>query len=258
MATVLQDNINLLGVTANPAQFNTTLANTADLLQNQTIDLAAGWTIADSTLNVDVTLTNKAGHKLPTGIPLRRVWIHLTVSDDSGAVIFESGAWDASGEIVGLDTNYEPHYDIIDDAGQVQIYEGVMMDDWGAATRLLLRARDFIKDNRLPPAGFSTVNEDDKYIKIIGNAADDVDFNAGGSGPGGGNGADTIHYQIPVDLAGGPFTVAVQVCYQTLTPGEVGHLTEKGTAEAVLFGDLYGAADKSPVIMKSLVLSSVQ
>jgi len=25
-----------------------------------------------------------------------------------------------------------------------------------------------------------------------------------------------------------------------------------------LFGDLYGAADKSPVIMKSLVLSSVQ
>ena len=125
-------------------------------------------------------------------------------------------------------------------------------DDWDQPTRLLLRAKDFVKDNRLPSIGFSTINDADKYIKIIGAAAGDDDFNAGGSG------ADTVHYQIPIGESGGPFKVAVEVCYQTVTPGEVGHLTEKGTAEAALFNDLYTAADKAPVILATWVSSNVQ
>jgi hypothetical protein len=94
MPAVLQDNIDLLGVTATAAHFDTTIANTTDLLQNKTLELAAGYAIVDSILTVNVTVINKAGHKLPTGIPLRRVWIHLTVTDSSGSVdpIFESGA----------------------------------------------------------------------------------------------------------------------------------------------------------------------
>ncbi len=254
MATVLQDNINQLGVTSTAAHFDTTLANTADLLQNQTIDLGVGnISVSNGKLHVDVTLTNKAGHKLPTGIPLRRVWIHLTVSDSAGEPFFESGAWDAAtGEIIGLDAGFQPHHDVITSADQVQVYEGVMMDDWGEATRLLLRAKDFVKDNRLPPEGFSTDYADYKYIKIIGAAAGDADFNAGGSG------ADTVLYQIPIGSSAGPFEVAVEVCYQTVTPGEADHLAGAGTAEAVLFGDLYDAADKAPVILKSLTLSGVQ
>ena len=258
MPAVLQDNIDLLGVTATAAHFDTTIANTTDLLQNNTIELAAEGSIVDSTLNVDVTLTNLAGHKLPTGIPLRRVWIHLTVTDSSDEVIFESGAWDASGEIVGLDTDFEPHYDTITDENQTQIYEGVMKDDWGKVTRLLLRAKDFVKDNRLPPKGFSTINEADKYIKIIGAAAGDADFNAGGSGETGGNGSDIVHYQIPIgSLDALPFTVAIEVCYQTVTPGEVNHLTDYGTAETQLFSDLYTAAVKAPVILKEVTISNI-
>ena len=257
MPAVLQDNIDLLGVTATAAHFDTTIANTTGLLQNKTIELAAEGSIVDSTLNVDVTLNNKAGHKLPTGIPQRRVWIHLTVSDDSGAVIFESGAWDASGEIVDLNPGFEPHYDTIYDASEVQIYEGVMKDDWGEVTRLLLRAKDFVKDNRLPPKGFSTINEADKYIKIIGAAADDADFNAGGSVETGGNGADIVHYQIDIGSSGGPFTVDIEVCYQTVTPGEVDHLTGYDTPETSLFSDLYTAADKSPVILKEVKISNI-
>jgi hypothetical protein len=251
MPAVLQDNIDLLGVTATAAHFVTTLANTTELLQNNTIELTAKGSIVDSILNVDVTLTNKAGHKLPTGIPLRRVWIHLTVTDSSDTVIFESGAWDASGEIVDLDPDYEPHYDIIDDASEVQIYEGVMKDDWENVTRLLLRAKDFVKDNRLPPKGFSKDHADYKYIKIIGTAADDADFNADGSG------ADIVHYQIPIGASGGPFTVDIEVCYQTVTPGEVAHLTDYGTAETQLFNDLYTTADKSPVILKQFEIFDI-
>jgi hypothetical protein len=73
-----------------------------------------------------------------------------------------------------------------------------MKDDWEKVTRLLLRAKDFVKDNRLPPKSFDTAHADYKYIKIIGAAADDDDFNAGGSGETDGNGADIVHYQIPI------------------------------------------------------------
>ena len=255
MATVLQDNIDQLGVTATAAHFDITLANTADLLKNQTIALTVGEpSVSESTLSVDVTLTNLAGHKLPTGIPLRRVWIHLTVSDGSGAVIFESGAWDASGEIIGLDTGFEPHYEIIEEAHQVQVYEGVMKDDWDKVTRLLLRAKDFVKDNRIPPKGFSTdetVFPDYKYVKILGAAAVDPDFNKVNSTEG--TGADTVYYQIPIGSSDvPPFTVAIEVCYQTVTPGEVDHLTGYDTPETSFFSDLYTAADKSPVILDQM------
>ncbi len=256
MATVLKDNIDQLGVTATAVHFDTTLANTTEMLQNQTIELAVGnVSVSGSSLNMDVTLTNKAGHKLPTGIPLRRVWIHLkVVSNNSGGVIFESGGWDASGNILNLDPNleFEPHHDTITAENQVQIYEGVMKDDWENVTRLLLRAKDFKKDNRLPPKGFSINHADYKYIKIIGAATNDEDFNAASSG------ADKVHYQIPISGSGHSFTVDVEVCYQTVTPGEVDHLNDYNTQETVLFNDLYTAADKAPVILKSLVLNPVQ
>jgi hypothetical protein len=257
MPKVLQDNPDTLGVTATAAHFDTTITNTKDMLQNEnSVVLSANGAIDGTTLNVDVTLTNKAGHKLPTGIPLRRVWIHLKVSKGNN-VIFESGAWDAAtGEIIGLDLNYEPHHNFIYDENQVQIYEGVMKDDYGDVTRLLLRAKEFVKDNRLPPKGFSTTVPDDQYIKIIGVDDDDVDFNAGGSIPGGGSGADTVHYQIPISGSEKNLTVAIEVCYQTVTPGEVNHLTDYNTEETQLFNDLYTSADKAPIILESLVWSN--
>jgi hypothetical protein len=73
--------------------------------------------------------------------------------------VFESGAVDARGAIAGNDQDddplrYEPHYDEIDSAGEVQIYESVMADSSGAPTTGLLRGIAFVKDNRLLPDGF--------------------------------------------------------------------------------------------------------
>jgi hypothetical protein len=90
-------------------------------------------------------------------------------------------------------------------------------------------------------------------MQIIGDEAeDDPDFNKVDGTEG--TGADTVHYQIPISGHGGNFTVAVEVCYQTVTPGEVAHLTPYGTAETQLFSELYADADKSPVILKQLII----
>ncbi len=47
---------------------------------------------AGNNLEFNVEVTNKAGHKVPSAYPSRRAWLHVTVKDNGGNVIFESGA----------------------------------------------------------------------------------------------------------------------------------------------------------------------
>jgi hypothetical protein len=110
-------------------------------------------------LNVALRVSNLAGHKLPTGFPSRRVWIHLKVVDASGATIFESGAPPPDGRISGNAADQdrasiEPNYRTITQDDQVQVYETVMANSDGEVTFTLLRAARYRKDNRLLPRGF--------------------------------------------------------------------------------------------------------
>src|SRR5690606_40075326 len=59
-----------------------------------------------------------SGHKFPTGFPSRRAWLHVTLTDAAGEVVFESGAWTEEGKVVGDDhdadpARYEPHHALI-------------------------------------------------------------------------------------------------------------------------------------------------
>ncbi len=81
----------------------------------------------------DVHVRNLTGHKLPTGYPSRRAWLHVTVRDRGGRIVFESGAVAQNGAIAGNDNDadalaFEPHHSEIRTADQVQIYESVMSD----------------------------------------------------------------------------------------------------------------------------------
>jgi hypothetical protein len=106
---------------------------------------------ADS-FRADVTVTNRTGHKLPTGYPEgRRMFLHIVARDAGGAVVYESGAYDPStGTLIHDD-------DIV-------VYEIKL----GISTRLgpalgVASGESFhftlndtvIKDNRIPPAGFT-------------------------------------------------------------------------------------------------------
>lgn len=259
MQNILKNNIDTLGLTATEEHFDSTILKVKDLLTTQTVNLTASSTITDTGLNIDVVIENLAGHKLPTALPLRRAWIHLKVTDASDNIVFESGNWDENGKIVGLNPNldFEPHHNVITSADQVQIYEGVMQDISGNVTRTLLRAASFAKDNRIPPKGFTeafagyptpyTYND----VAIVG-VTNDPDFNLDGSGK------DTVHYEISTSGFTSPYNVLVEFCYQTVTPGEVEHLSSYSTTETLLFDKLYAPTDKTPVILQSLVESNIQ
>jgi len=112
-----------------------------------------------SVVSFEVIAQNLSGHKLPTGYPSRRAWLHVTVRDRNGALLFESGAIGPAGQIIGNDNDFdgvqvEPHYTEITSADQVQIYESVMGDATGRPRTGLLNAVRFRKDNRLLPRGF--------------------------------------------------------------------------------------------------------
>jgi hypothetical protein len=160
-------------------------------------------------LAFQVAVENLAGHKLPTAYPSRRVWLHVTVSDASGRVLFESGKLRADGAITGNDNDadahrYEPHYAEIHDAEQVEIYEAIMEHYDGGPTTGLLNGVGYLKDNRLLPRGFDKRTADHD-VAVSGSAMADGDFTGG---------SDRVRYAIDVRADGQPLTIAVQLLYQ--------------------------------------------
>jgi hypothetical protein len=128
-----------------------------------------------------------------------------------GNVAFDSGALNADGSIQGNDNDrdastFEPHYRVIRDADQVQIYESILGDARHRVTTGLLSATGYLKDNRLLPAGFDKATADPQ-IAVHGAAREDPDFTAG---------ADRVRYEIDVDPAAAPFQVVAELWYQPI------------------------------------------
>jgi hypothetical protein len=167
--------------------------------------------IAEEKLNFEVAVKNLTGHKLPTGYPSRRAWLHVTIRDRAGRPVFESGALAPSGSIEGnandIDPGtFEPHYLEIGQPGQVQIYESIMSDASGAPTTGLLTGVRYLKDNRLVPRGFEKATAD-RDIEVVGAAAQDADFDSG---------ADRVRYVVAVAGRDGPFQIDVELRFQSI------------------------------------------
>ena len=54
------------------------------------------------------------------------------------------GQWDATGKIINYNSDYEPHYDLINAEDQVQVYEGVFVNNEQQVTYTLLDAQQNI------------------------------------------------------------------------------------------------------------------
>jgi hypothetical protein len=257
MNSMLKTYAGELGVTAAAARLDESISSNRLMVQEKTIQLQAQASIILDTLTVNVTVANLAGHKFPTGFPSRRAWIHLQVRNSLGELIYESGSWDASGEIIDIDKECEPHHQMITSAGQVQIYEAIMQDVDNKVTYTLLRGASYRKDNRLPPAGFKSKADHYADIAIVGEAAVDADFNRDASGTEG-SGSDRVLYKIPVTNSGASFTVLAEMVFQTITPRFAVDLTEHQTDKVARFKNYYAAADKAPIPLQRVTLSILQ
>ncbi len=225
------------------ALLNANLERTQEFLADA-IDLGLDTSRTDGELSVQVKVENRTGHKLPSGFPSRRIWLHFRVVDAGGETLFESGAWDpATGEIAGL-SGLEPHRSEITDPGQVMIYETEMKDTDGNPTVILLRAAGYLKDNRLLPRGFDLNRPlpegiDPASIAPVGTDGD----------PGFQPGSHTVTYRVNTTGKRGPFRVIVEALYQSVMPGHVAAMDEEGkTADEASFIDLF-AKNSAPATM---------
>ena len=231
-----------LGVEAPSSSFVDTANRAIRQLQERTATVDVSGSVNGGELALTVEVTSLTGHKLPTGFPSRRVWLHVVVTDDASQTLFESGAPQANGSIAGNDNDadpavYEPHYDEITTAGQVQIYETILGDLDDNVTTVLLHAGGYLKDNRLLPLGFSA-SFDHPDIGVRGAAASDTSFSAGG---------DTVNYRIDVAGATGGLLVQVRLLYQSIAHRWAVNLADHDAPEINRFVGYYTAEPELPV-----------
>lgn len=105
---------------------------------------------AGEEVTVTVRVTNRAGHKLPTGYGEgRQMWIHIKAIDENGIIVFENGQLDENGLLVR--------------DSQTKVYEQKIEADGYDPNVIIPGDEEFhfvllnkiVKDNRIPPRGFN-------------------------------------------------------------------------------------------------------
>ncbi len=247
MLELMKANRILLGIPATEAQFDSTIARTRRLLTHHTLHTELMLTDRDAdTARFALRLMNLAGHRFPSGYPSRRAFVTFVVLDMAGDTLFKSGLLNSELEVEGHDTSYEPHHDLITSGDQVQIYEMVMGDVLGGVTTVLERAQEPLKDNRLPPVGFTTTHISYDTTRIAGVPATDVDFNRHTDGMEG-SGTDVVRYHVPMNGHGGGIRAFASVYYQPIPPGWNAEMFAHSSPEIDAFRAMLQASDGTPV-----------
>jgi hypothetical protein len=247
MLKLMKANREALDIPANETHFDTVIARTERMLQQKTLDALltmSGYT--NDTAFYDLKLTNKAGHKFPSGYPSRRAFVEFVVLKENGDTLFSSGVLQADHEVQGQNSTFEPHYNIIRANHQVQIYEMVMGDVNGDVTTVLERAFTHLKDNRLTPKGFSTAHAVYDTTAIHGEALNDPDFNFDGFE---GSGTDRIRYNIALNGYQGTVKARARVYYQPVPPKWMNEMFAYNTPEIDAFRTMFDNADHTPVLV---------
>ena len=245
---------NDLGVVAVPAELDAAALRSKTFLQSSSATISVERAeIEQGRLVADILVRNLAGHKLPTAYPSRRVWLHVTVRDGEGRLLFSSGGAEPTGAIAGNDndqdgTRFEPHYREIRSPDEVQIYEAIMGTESRAVTTGLLSAVSYLKDNRVLPRGFDkrTAPAD---VAVHGEATADGDFVAG---------EDRVRYSIDTAGTRGPLTLEVQLWYQSIAYRWAQNLKAYSAAEPQRFVAYYDQVAPESALMLTRTARTVE
>jgi hypothetical protein len=136
---------------ADPVALAAGSARAVSLLQKAAA-LDLGVTAEADSYRAEVTITNRSGHKLPTGYPEgRRMWLNLVAYDAADQPIYTSG-------------HYDPSTGILQHDGALALYEAelgispglaqAIGETSGASFHFVLNDSVY-KDTRIPPLGFT-------------------------------------------------------------------------------------------------------
>ncbi len=234
-----------LGVEAPAAAFDATITAARGQLRNDTASLAFGESRRqDDHVIVPLTIENRAGHKLPSAYPSRRVFLQVRVTDAEGEVLLAAGERDPRGRLLGGDGNplaaelaggpIHPHRQRVDSSESVAIWEAVMSDEAGRPTFRLLRAHHYLKDDRLLPRGWRSDHAEAARTAPAGLNGD-TDFTGGGD-----------RVEIVFAEGSGPYRVEAKLWYQTISPRFAAELFEIEAPEIRAFERMVDGLESWP------------
>lgn len=183
-------------------------------LMREAADLNVSWTDPSAPgekAAFRVRVTNRAGHRLPTGFAEgRQMWLHVQVNDSTGRLVFEDGQLDKAGRLVRSE--------------QTKVYEQKAAVD-GEKSFHFAKLNGILKDNRIPPRGFKNEAYRKEGAFIVGAKYRDGQF-----------WDDTPYiFDVPED-ARSPLTVTAQLNYETYSKEYVDWLRETDKTLAANFG----------------------
>lgn len=193
-------------------------------------------TNADDTKTATVTVINLTGHKLPSGYPEgRRIWINLVAYDQTGTKVYESGAYDFATGILTKEGAkiYEIKLGMTPDVAALAGIEGLPAS--GESFHFVLNNK-VVKDNRIPPQGFTNANFINIGSPVVAYSYDDNSY------------WDQTVYNLPAATT----SVKAILYYQTVSKEYVEFLRDANVTNNAgqLLYDLWTTNGKSaPVVM---------
>jgi hypothetical protein len=201
--------------------------------------------IANGKLVANVTVTNKTGHRFPSGVGFRRAFLEFQVNDKgSGKTLWASGRTNELGIIVDENGKplpseffsprgpaesgkphqaYQPHYydqpeHTITRQDEVQIFEELILDADGNFTTSFIRRDTPVKDNRLLPAGWTAQGPDPslsgEFLKATHphGTGDDAHYKDG-------SGTSVVTYEVPLPkIPPANLNLRATLYYQSIPP----------------------------------------
>ena len=235
---ILQDTRWRLHSAANAETLDVTAARARSMLA-RAATLTATLTTTVTGPQITVRVTNESGHKLPTGYPEgRRIWINVKAFNDASTLVYESGSYDTATAVLTDDAAlkiYEANLGITP-AWAAQINKPA-----GESFHFVLN-NTYIKDNRIPPRGYTVANFDQPGLRPVGATYADGQF------------WDETHYDLPSNTR----RVEVALYYQTASKEYIDFLRENGGVDGATLGQLWDDSKSPPVEMATVSLELPQ
>ncbi len=179
---------------------------------------------------VTVTVVNQTGHKLPTGYPEgRRMWINLRAYDAGGNLVYQSGV-------------YDPQTGVLTQDPAIKVYEAKLGLSSSLAALMQLPAGEsfffslnntWIKDNRIPPRGYSQVVFNQDGLRPVGVVYPDGAY------------SDATTYSVPDSAV----RVIAALYHQAASKEYIDFLRQYGGVDGDALGGLWDSSPSVPVLV---------
>jgi mono/diheme cytochrome c family protein len=226
---LLQNPLWRLSAESESAYLNATILQAETMLQ-KAATLTVTLTTSDTVKLASVRVINHTGHKLPTGYPEgRQMWINLQAFDSSNQLVYESGAYNSLTGQLDRDVDvkvYEAKQGITPELASV------LGLNPGESFHFVLN-NTVIKDNRIPPQGYTQAIFDQPGLRPVGATYLDGQY------------WDDTVYTLPLETD----RVLVTLYYQTSSKEYINFLQSNGGVDGLTLGQLWADSKSPPQIM---------